>query len=58
MGLDLASRGQELAPQIEERVKFDPENWRDRVAEQRARNPDRDADRIRETGRLGRLQSM
>merc|ERR1711991_334122 len=42
MSLDLASRGQELEPQIEDRV----------------RNPDNDADRIRETGRLGRLQSM
>ena len=36
------------------RVKFNPENWRDRVRP----TPISDADRIRETGRLGRLQSM
>ena len=60
MGLDLASRGQELTPQIEERVKFNPDDWRDRVAqrqERRERNIETPDD-IRERGRFGRRLNM
>ena len=50
----ILQRGQQFRP-MEQAVKlkpFNPDNWRDRV------RPIRDEDRIRETGRLGRLQSM